>query len=425
MATISNLYQGVNSQLSFQPLIKVLRRMIAEGKPGARKLYQGLLDEIDQLPELQQPIEDRTILSQHTVLVETLLSTIFPPATAANQGIYAICFPFQSEAIYSSPEFKALFLKEGSDIIDLPDHKTNINIAKANVSLAYNLILRKFYSHEAATIETSVHPYTDPASGLTRYFELRLNAQFIDVKCIDKDYALPAGFSPNRTIELDELKTLFPLEHFQFDGVIVIDVTDVTQEQVINEIKNALLNINAFSDTEVYEELQQHVQSLIGIQKVKIGVTPFFKKNEYYLYTEAHYKHSLLFRNDTVTQDKDKISEQCQEVFRHNSKPILYEILNESSSRFNELLKYYYEQGAQSLILCPLLLDNGSLIGLLEIASEQKGKLKFEHLSRVQPAIPLFTLTLEKMGESLDMQIDKTIKEHFTAIQPAVEWKFT
>jgi hypothetical protein len=23
------------------------------------------------------------------------------------------------------------------------------------------------------------------------------------------------------------------------------------------------------------------------------------------------------------------------------------------------------------------------------------------------------------------MQIDKTIKEHFTAIQPAVEWKFT
>jgi hypothetical protein len=32
---------------------------------------------------------------------------------------------------------------------------------------------------------------------------------------------------------------------------------------------------------------------------------------------------------------------------------------------------------------------------------------------------------LEKTAESLEAQIDKTIKDHFTAIQPAVEWKFT
>jgi hypothetical protein len=37
----------------------------------------------------------------------------------------------------------------------------------------------------------------------------------------------------------------------------------------------------------------------------------------------------------------------------------------------------------------------------------------------------LFALALEKTNENLELQIDKTIKEHFTAIQPAVEWKFT
>jgi hypothetical protein len=37
----------------------------------------------------------------------------------------------------------------------------------------------------------------------------------------------------------------------------------------------------------------------------------------------------------------------------------------------------------------------------------------------------LFALALEKNIQNLESQINKTIKEHFTAIQPAVEWKFT
>jgi hypothetical protein len=425
MATVSNLYNEFNSVLSLQPLVMVLKKMIAEGKPGAKRLYQELLDEIEAVTALSHPIENTALLQEHALLIETLLSTIFPPSTASNQGIYAVCFPFQAETVYASPAFKDLFIKDGSGSISIPDHKTNINIGKANLSLAYNLILSKFYSLPVPVTASSVHPFTNAETGLTKYYDLNLNAQFVDVKCINDDYALPVGFSPHRTIEIEELKELFPLENFLFEGLVVIDVTDVTQEQVITEIKNALLNINAFSDVEVYDELQQHVQSLIGLRNIRIGITPFFKKNDYYLYTEAHYKNSILFKNEEVINNKDQISDQCQDTFRYSNQSILYEILNESSSRFNELLKYYYEQGIKSLILCPLKRDDGELIGLLEIASETKGKLQFHNLSKIQPAIQLFSLALEKTSESLEMQIDKTIKEHFTAIQPSVEWKFT
>lgn len=425
MATVSNLYQGFNSLLSLQPLLVVLKKMMAEGKPGAKRLYQDMVHEIDSISGLVQPLTDLELVNKHALLVETLFSTIFPPSAGNYQGMYAISIPFQSEIVYSSSEFKQFFLKDGTNTIYVPDQKTNINIAKANLSLAYNVILHKLYSLPVPITATSVHPFADKETGLTKYYELRLNAQFVDVKCINTEYALPVGFSPHRTIETDELKELFPLENFQFEGLVVIDVSDVTEEQVINEIKNSLININAFSDVEVYSELQQHVQSLIGLKNISIGITPFFKKNDYYLYTEAHYKNSILFRNKSVINNKDKISEQCQDVFRFTNQSILYEILNESSSRFNELLKYYYEQGIKSLILCPLKCENGKLIGLLEMAAESKGKLQFHHLAKVQPALPLFTLALEKTSESLEMQIDKTIKDHFTAIQPAVEWKFT
>jgi len=104
---------------------------------------------------------------------------------------------------------------------------------------------------------------------------------------------------------------------------------------------------------------------------------------------------------------------------------VLYEILNEASTLNNPLLKYYYAQGAKSLILCPMKGDNGDLIGLLEVMSLHSGELQYHHLTSINPAIQLFTLALEKSRESIELQIDKMIKEHFTAIQPAVEWKFT
>ncbi len=425
MATISNIYESFNSLLSLQPLATVLRKMIAEGKPGARRLYQGLLDEIESRPELLQPQHDIEHLKPHSELVETLLSTIFPPSTAANQGIYAVAIPFRPETVYASPAFRELFVPEGTDDIILPDNKTSIQISRATLGLAYNVILKKFYKLPVAVVANTAHPFTDKESGLTKYFELSLNAQFVDVKISNTGYSLPRDFSPHETLEIEKLKELFPLENFQFEGFVVIEVSDVTAEQVIIEIKTALLNINAFSDVTVYNELQRHVQSLIGVPDVKIGITPFFKMNDYYLYTEAHYQNSLLFKSEQAIEDKNKISTLAQNTFRLNSQPVLYGSVRDAKADRNALIRYYREQGAESLILCPLTCDDGQLIGMLEIMSMEDDALQFHHVTRLGPAIHLFTLALEKSSESLELQIDKTIKEHFTAVQPAVEWKFT
>ena len=422
MTSVSNAYSGFNTFLSLCPLVDVLKKLVNEGKPGAAKLYQSLLAEVEATPELLQPFEDTNTFHRHKELVEALLATVFPLSASSDHGLYAITFPFSSEAIYASPAFQQVFLKDGKHI-EVSNRRTNVDITRASVSLAYNVILKKLYSLPVAITATSVHAF--PEEDLTKYYELKLNAEFVDVKCINENYTPPQNFSPQRSLEIEELKEIFPLENFRFEGLVVIDVTDVTQEQITSEIKNALLDINAFTDVDVYDELQQHVQSLIRLRNVRIGITPFFKKNDYYLYTETHYRNSLLFKNSEVIQHKDEISHLCQEIFRNNSLPVLYHTLSSHNTRQNELLKYYVGLGACSLLLCPLKCEDGSLIGLLEIMSEQSGKLHYQHVARITPAIELFTLALKKTNESLQMQIDNTIKEHFTAVQPAVEWKFT
>jgi hypothetical protein len=418
------MIKTLNSLLSLQPLVAVLKKMIAEGKPGAKKLYEGLIREIESKPELLKPMADTSALIKDAELVETILSTIFPPSTSSNQGTYAITLPFHTETVYASPGFKELFLKGDSNIIYFSDSQTGIDVSKTSLGLAYNLILKKFYAHDVSMTSNSIHAFKD-ADGLTKYYDLKLNAQFVEVKMINKDFSLPEEFASAQTLELDELQKIFPLQNFQFEGLIVIEVNNVTQEQVIVEIKTALLNINSFSDIGLYDELQQHVQSLIGLKNVKVGITPFFKLNDCYLHTEALYKNSILFKHEELLNERDHIGGLCEEAFQYPTLPLLYEILNEASTVTNKLLKYYYEFGAKSLLLCPLKTDEGKLVGLLEIVSLKQGQLQMQHLARLQPTIPLFALALDKIGESLELQIDKMIKEHFTAVQPVVEWKFT
>lgn len=398
--------------------------MISEGKPGAKKLYAQLLTDLENTPGLLEPLNDEALLKQNEELLESLLATIFPPSTTANQGMYAVCFPFRSETVYASPLFKEQFLQDGSNSITVADNKTNYTIVKATTSLAYNVILRKFYSWDVPAIASSVHHFIDAETGLAKYLKLKLNAQFVEVKLLNTDFSLPTTYTAQRSLDMDELRKTFPIENFSFEGFVVIDVTDVTSEQAIAEIKNTLLHINSFADVTVYDKLQEHIQTFLGLRDVTVGITPFFKINNYYLFSELHYRNSLLFKHEKVREHKFRTTRLTQKIFRDTEEPQLYANL-EGAKNNNDLLPLYLEGGLKSLIICPLKCDDGQLIGLLEIGSEEPGRLRYQHLSKINSAMQLFTLALEKSIEGLELQIDKTIKEHFTAIQPAVEWKFT
>ncbi|MBK5271100.1 MAG: hypothetical protein JJE22_08815, partial [Bacteroidia bacterium] len=221
-----------------------------------------------------------------------------------------------------------------------------------------------------------------------------------------------------------ELTEQIDLEKFVFEGLSIVRVNDVTDQEVISMIKNSLLNINAFSDATVYPELEGHVQSLIGLKDLRIGITPFFKVNGHYVYSDLHNNNSLLFKHFHGSQEKDEVSDGCKLVFKESDRPVVFETLSEQLLTEVDYLQYYYMEGGRSLIICPLQL-RGELLGILEIMSETPGSLRHTHINKIEAAIPLFTLGLEKSLESLDTQIDKVIKEQFTAVQPAVEWKFT
>jgi hypothetical protein len=415
-----------NSRLSFQPLISTLKKTISEGKPGAQKLYGDLIKKIESIPELSQPFSDLSLLKPHAEIIEMLLATLFPPAIAEHENLYAVGFPFRFNVIYSSRLFQARFLKPGTTEINVPENIRQ-SLIDSRQNFAYCQIFKKYLDHPANSFSRAVYPYTDPSTGLTSYYELNVDARFVDVNPIGEFPTIPENIickKTNRLMPLEELMEKLPLNKFMFEGLVILKITDVTEQEIISEIKNTLLSINTFTDASVYRKLQSIMQSFLGMSDIKVGITPFFQMNNHYVYSAIHNNNSIIFKHDEASKEKDNVGQCFQDIFKDYNQPVVYEELDKKNIIESESLKLYYEMGARSLILCPLK-QNGQLLGLLEIVSDIPGKLKSIYIDKIEKVLPLFTLAIEKTMESLDTEVDKVIKENFTAIQPAVEWKFT
>ncbi len=415
-----------NNHLSFGPLVNSLRKNIQDGNPGMKKMYGRVLSEMEANPELLKAITEPGKLLAFSELIEELLSAVFPPTTA--NMMYGVSLPFSMEAVYASPLFSKNLLKQGTSEIQLPDTQIGFSLTEEKLNLAYGLILKKYLHFQSPDTARSIYPYVDENTGLTRYMELRIDARFIEVNPKNEMPELPTSLldpTTNRLRKLDDLMKLIPLDQFVFEGLAVMRINDVTEQAVISEMKNRLLDFDSFSDNNrTYEELEKFVESLIGIKGLKIGITPFFKINGHYIYSSIHNSNSILFRNYSTNADKDEISDYCKLLFRDNDQPLLFEALDDKLLSDIQCLSSYYKEGARSLILCPLK-EKNELIGMLEIMSVKAEELLPMQVSKVEAAIPLFTLSLEKTLEQLNYEVDKVIKKKFTAVQPSVEWKFT
>lgn len=414
-----------NSRLSFRPLVMALKKNIAEGNPGMQKLYGQVVEAFENHPHLMNTITDLDVLQPHKELIEELLSAVFPPTTA--NYMYGILFPFKNKAVYASPLFKKMLLKPGTNEVVIESSATESNLNQEKLHFAYGLILKKYMGYNSPETSRTVYPFPDDHTGLTRYMEVRLDGRFIDVQPAGEMPKMPESMLDpvyNRILSLEELMTLIPLDQFVFEGLTVFRLNDVTEQAVIAEMKNRLIDIGEIPDARAFTDLETYIQNLVGLRDVTVGVTPFFRINRHYIYSDLHNNNSLLFRQISGNAEKDEISDYCKLLFRDNHLPVLYETLDEKSAGEVQCLSYYYKEGSRSIIICPLM-QHKELLGLLEISSSIPGYLKPAHIGRIEAAIPLFTRGLEKNLELLNMEVERVIKKKFTAVQPSVEWRFT
>src|SRR5690606_37408783 len=76
-----------------------------------------------------------------------------------------------------------------------------------------------------------------------------------------------------------------------------------------------------------------------------------------------------------------------------------------------------------SLAVIPLF-HNGITVGLLGLYTETGPRITANALAHLRPAIPVLAQFVNDIGLDFKARLDTVILDRFTALQPAVQWKF-
>ena len=372
-----------------------------------------LIAEIDKHPCLREKIDDPAALTEHQHLIDLIISAVVPPAVS-NDQIVAVFKPFSLDYIYSTAPFRKLIDKAGS-LLHMIDDKSPEEINYTKIMASYNAILNQFYGVKLPPLEYMTLTLSEE-SGLKKYFHVEFDSRFCEIMLTEEKPEL----SVEEVDELIQKRDLdlwyekLPPSIFEFTGFAIYSLTEITQEEIVKKLKEKILD-QATEDMGLFEYIESQFRSLVEVPDLRMGISSFstFKKH-YQACGEGGTKSLLVDKNADFLEAFHKISADIQQT----GEPVIVPEVS-CSLYFNEAKIPDF----RSVIVAPLYAD-GEFIGHIEMASREES-LRAIDFAKVQDILPIFANAMARKMKEVENRISGIIKEHYTSIHPAVEWKFT
>jgi hypothetical protein len=421
--TIYNQLHALKGRFSFQPLLRIWKEVSEDKGTAAAKICAWLYKRFHSIPELLIPTNSYTILEPHKTLIEEAMTTIFPASFSKRKELYAVAMPFASKPIYASSFFRHTYLDSHDNFVLPMDPQVAKNVAAAKIELAYKLILKKWYGIELIGGSAFICSYPEREQNIHNYFELEWDAQFIDITASFEPPPLPDEFTLKchhvRDLVLyPQLKQLLPLENFIFDGLVITRIREVSERETVNIIRNILHD--CFEDAQLMHELKQQIRYLLRMENADIGITTFYDTGNEVELPSINYA-SILLRNINKT---DRIIEFCRLLTQELSvRPDYFWWLQHQVEHPNQLDKYLKKEGWKSALITALY-QNDKMIGCIEVVTKKGETIKKEILVKLEYIKDLLQLAVQQNRQQVYNKIRYLVKQHFTAVQSSVEWKF-
>ena len=419
---MASAIQGGNFQLSFASFLEYLEKRLPGEKPIKQAYIQKMIEELQGKLVKFGPVTEHNI-RHFEECFELIYSFLVPSIAFEKDTLWALGYPIGNAVFYGTDSFYDLLKQRPLSPPNLPDRDECEDSANRN-RIMYSLILEKIYGY-AERVFKPIYPFLDPTSGLTKYFQIDVNNRFVQVSV--KGELPQLDFSrlrkkAHRPLDWKVLQEQLPIELFRFEGFSVITLTDITSSQALENIKTIIIRgaETAPYDTAVIESLQ----TMVGSRDVEFALLPFLKLNgKTHFDTSGNHKCVML----EMVREK-KLSEGRMDhliaSYLENPEILLFNAGslpdNHQLEIFREGLQYYQ---ILSYALIPVY-HNNKITGMLEVYSRKPGQLNEDVLSSLISATPLLSQLLKDHSLEFEARINEIIKEKFTSIQPAVQWKF-
>lgn len=417
----------IDSHISFVPFIRFMKEKV-EHAEGARAAYfQEIVRHFESNPALQQPLKEDVNLADYQEYLDLLTATVFPLTMDEKRDIFGIGVPYRFSIFYYSERFRQIFAEEGGELKAVPKGISEEKVKNDKLIWMYKLILERLYdlpiNYDVEIIHNIIHPET----GLQKYIKVNIDPRFVDVKVKGTLPALDCGnicAGDFKLQNIEDLKRLLPLENFALEGFVIWTIQDVTKDRVVAGMKNLVLNIRKDNELKTYAQAREYLKTLAGRADMSVHLTPFLRVNNRSVMENVYVSQSIIFSSARNDAERATIHEQLLEHLAKNPQPLVIPEVSRQTVSLYPFLKYLPLHGVKSFILLPITHEK-SMLGMLELASTAGEPLDWEIMARLQPSYAVGSLLLRRSMELANERINEVIKEQFTALQPAVEWKFT
>ncbi|MEZ4698779.1 MAG: hypothetical protein R2834_00495 [Rhodothermales bacterium] len=408
--------------LSFDALLAFWEKQETADNGMIARMARFVSDAAAEVPSLRGPIDDPDALLDHQHVVDALMTAVFPAGLVASSYAAAV-LPFGIKSFYVTPAFAAL---------DLLSHLRALfyremdRMMPAKIMTAYAYILKKVYGASTDMAFPVMVPVTDEATGLTRYFKLDFDTSFCTVVVKGQTPELDPATIERLLAQRDALDLWYaalPPDRFEFHGFALLSAVEVTEGQLLSELKHDLLQKDALATPERIDLVQQRIRSLLRCAEIELGLIQI-EQGDFDRITSIHPLGRSLLLKRGVPPDCDTWQESLYaRASDGRTEPIVVSRLDtlEQPTGFETFL---HEQGYYNLILAPLFSED-RLVGLLELASKRKARLDPMGASaHLREITALFGVAIHRGLEEQEDRIQAVIKEQYTSIHPAVEWRF-
>ncbi|KAA5536472.1 GAF domain-containing protein [Taibaiella lutea] len=414
----------VDAALSVVPFVNHLKERIKSRRDVRSQQLSYILDRLQSFPHWEDDITlDK--LDSFAGIFELIHLSLAAPLTDENETLWALTLPFKPQLFYGTNAIFNLLRNHNGEV--------KKNILEASVSdenehhrlnIIYSIILERFYNYSLSAQHGFIHNIKDEKSGLNKYFLLDFDTRFID---IEFDGTLPEiAFDNLKLLEdsrlgaLDILQQFLPLEKFKFKGFSIIRIKDVTTQQVIEHIKDIIVNLSP--EKNVYADITDALREILGSPYFDVTLMPVVKLNGRLI------NNCFDNLNENMRQDCDKynmpiqsymeaiqkFTEQPEVIFRKNLKPV------EGEDKLYDILRGI---GVKGLLVLPIFFQK-QIVGILSVYSWEDNVMNENILATLEPAIPLLEQLLQTSIDDFSITLDNVVKEKFTSLQPSVEWRF-
>ncbi len=392
------------SELSLAPLLAFWAKKYGDDTSPKGAFVRTVREQVEQVPELLNPITDLSVIQRNRALVDVLMGGIFPPAFF-DQEFSAVLIPFMLKSFYATPPFEQLLQSEDGSL------RGRVNLGPEMISamrlfFAYTLVLDRIYG-----VQLDVE-YQTFGPGVRERIEAYRAAL---------DPRIGTVYDRRRLFETDLFREVLPADRFVFRGFTIFRAIEVTDQEVLSSLERDLIDKESIVSHTRFKALQDKLRTLFRRPELRFGLAALDGDQVLVLNYGAESEHACIFadsRHHTVEEFRGSVYERAVK----QGGPLIVEDLTEMPGRTpadDEIMEW----GLRNIIVAPLFYQD-KVIGTLELGSPRPGDLDWTHLPKLMQILPLFSMAVQRSMEELNARIQAFIKEKCTAIHPVVEWRF-